>query len=139
MPMGVAPVPSLLFVEHAVHKEAVAHVVGMAGLLSAYLYLPAWLLVVDTLGNLSQRSLTTILGLFAFAATTGAVRDRHFEMLFDAYIRDETVRAFMARSNPAALRETAARFLEALERGLWRPRANFGYDLLRSLADGERP
>ncbi len=77
--------------------------------------------------------------LFAFAATTGAVRDRHFEMLFDAYIRDDAVRAFMERSNPAALRETAARFLEALERGLWRPRANFGYDLLRSLADGERP
>ena len=77
--------------------------------------------------------------LFAFAATTGAVRDHHFEMLFDAYIRDESVRAFMERSNPAALRETAARFLEALDRGLWRPRANFGYDLLRSLASGERP
>ena len=77
--------------------------------------------------------------LFAFAATTGAVRDWHFEMLFDAYIRDEAVRAFMERSNPAALRETAARFLEALDRGLWRPRANFGYDLLQSLASGERP
>ena len=77
--------------------------------------------------------------LFAFAATTGAVRDHHFEMLFDAYIRDEAVREFMERSNPAALRETAARFLEALDRGLWRPRANFGYDLLRSLASGERP
>ena len=77
--------------------------------------------------------------LFAFAATTGAVRDHHFEMLFDAYIRDEAVRAFMEHSNPAALRETAARFLEALDRGLWRPRANFGYDLLRSLASGERP
>ena len=77
--------------------------------------------------------------LFAFAATTGAVRDHHFEMLFNAYIRDEEVRAFMERSNPAALRETAARFLEALDRDLWRPRANFGYDLLRSLASGERP
>jgi len=49
------------------------------------------------------------------------------------------VRAFMARSNPDALRETAARFLEALDRGLWRPRANFGYDLLRSLASGACP
>jgi len=77
--------------------------------------------------------------LFAFAATTGAVKDHHFEMLFDAYIRDEEVRAFMESSNPAALRETAARFLEALDRDLWRPRANFGYDLLRSLAGGEHP
>ena len=77
--------------------------------------------------------------LFAFAATTGAVRDHHFEMLFDAYIRDGAVRDFMARSNPAALRETAARFLEAMDRGLWRPKANSGYDLLRSLTGGERP
>ena len=77
--------------------------------------------------------------LFAFAATTGAVRDHHFEMLFDAYIRDEGVRAFMECSNPAALRETAARFLEALDRELWRPKTNFSYDLLRSLASGEHP
>ncbi len=77
--------------------------------------------------------------LFAFAATTGAVRDHHFDALFEAYVRDPKVSGFMAASNPAALREMAARFLEALERGLWRPRANFGYDLLRSLARGERP
>ena len=77
--------------------------------------------------------------LFAFAATTGAVADHHFDMLFEAYLRDDAVRAFMERSNPAALRETAERFLEALERGLWRPRANIGYNFLTSLAKGERP
>ena len=76
--------------------------------------------------------------LFAFAATTGAVADHHFDMLFEAYLRDDAVRAFMERSNPAALRETAERFLEALERGLWRPRTNIGYSLLTSLAKGER-
>ena len=77
--------------------------------------------------------------LFAFAATTGAVADHHFDMLFEAYLRDDAVRAFMERSNPAALRETAGRFLEALERGLWRPKANIGYDFLTALAKGERP
>ena len=62
--------------------------------------------------------------LFAFAATAGAVRDHHFEALFDAYLGDPTVRDFIAGVNPAALGEMADRFNEAIERGLWRPRRN---------------
>jgi cobaltochelatase CobN len=62
--------------------------------------------------------------LFAFAATTDAVADRHFDALFDAYLRDEQTRDFVARVNAPALREMAARFLEARTRGLWRPGAN---------------
>ena len=62
--------------------------------------------------------------LFAFAATTRAVDDAHFEALYDAYLGDEAVRDFMAAHNPAALAETRARFAEAIERGLWRPRRN---------------
>ena len=62
--------------------------------------------------------------LFAFAATTEAVGDHHFDQLFDAYLGDEAVRGFMAEANPAALREIAARFREAVDRGLWRPRRN---------------
>jgi cobaltochelatase CobN len=62
--------------------------------------------------------------LFAFAATTRAVDSRHFDALFDAYLRDDAVREFIARENPPALAEMAARFDEARERGLWRPGAN---------------
>jgi cobaltochelatase CobN len=62
--------------------------------------------------------------LFAFAATARAVDDAHFEALFDAYLADEQVRDFMAARNPAALAETSRRFLEAIDRGLWRPRRN---------------
>ncbi len=62
--------------------------------------------------------------LFAFAATTSCVDSRQFDALFDAYLRDETVRAFMAEANAPALREMAARFAEARARGLWRPGAN---------------
>jgi len=62
--------------------------------------------------------------LFAFAATTGAVKDRHFEALYDAYLGDESVRDFIASANPAALAEMRARFDEAIARGLWRPRRN---------------
>ncbi|MDF2640162.1 MAG: cobaltochelatase subunit CobN [Novosphingobium lindaniclasticum] len=62
--------------------------------------------------------------LFAFAATTHAVQDHHFDLVHAAFIEDEAVRDFMAEANPAALRETAARLSEALERGLWKPRSN---------------
>jgi cobaltochelatase CobN len=62
--------------------------------------------------------------LFAFAATSRAVDDAHFDALYDAYLADDAVRGFMAEHNPAALAETSQRFLEAIERGLWRPRRN---------------
>jgi cobaltochelatase CobN len=62
--------------------------------------------------------------LFAFAATSRAVDNAHFDALYDAYLADDAVRGFMAEHNPAALAETSARFLEAIDRGLWRPRRN---------------
>jgi cobaltochelatase CobN len=68
--------------------------------------------------------------LFGFAASTDAVGDHHFDQLFAAYLEDERVRAFMRDANPAALRETAARFAEAIRRGLWRPRSNRAADLI---------
>jgi len=72
--------------------------------------------------------------LFGFAATTHAVRDHHFDAVHAAFIEDEMVRAFMADANPAALRETAARLAEALERGMWKPRSNSAGVLLAELA-----
>ena len=76
--------------------------------------------------------------LFAFAATTGAVKDHHFDAVFDAYVADEAVRDFMEDANPAALRELAERLLEAQERSLWRPRANHAHALLAALRDGRQ-
>jgi len=71
--------------------------------------------------------------LFAFAATTGAVGDRQFDMLFDAYLRDEAVRALVADANAPALKEMAERFAEARARGLWRPGANDAPALLDAI------
>ena len=76
--------------------------------------------------------------LFAFAATTDAVGDHHFDALYEAYLADEQVRGFMGEVNPAALAETAAKFLEAQERGLWQSRSNRATDLLRELV-GQSP
>jgi len=68
--------------------------------------------------------------LFAFAATARVVDDAHFEALYDAYLGDDAVRGFMAEHNPAALVETARRFAEAIERGLWRPKRNSAREAL---------
>jgi cobaltochelatase CobN len=72
--------------------------------------------------------------LFAFAATTNAVKHHHFEQLYDAYLDDVVVRRFIAENNPPALREIAARFCEAIDRGLWAPRRNSAYQELQRLA-----
>ena len=72
--------------------------------------------------------------LFAFAATARVVDDHHFEALYDAYLADDQVRGFIAEANPAALREIAERFQEAIERGLWRPASNSAHRSLESLS-----
>ncbi|PDT42943.1 MULTISPECIES: cobaltochelatase subunit CobN [Sinorhizobium] len=79
--------------------------------------------------------------MFAFAATTGAVRDHHFEAAYQAFIADEKVLDFLRDKNPVALAELAERFLEAVDRGLWNPRSNSARFELNSLsgAQPERP
>jgi cobaltochelatase CobN len=62
--------------------------------------------------------------LFAFGATTKAVKQRHFDLVFDAVLTDDDTRAFIETANPSALREIADRFAEAQERGMWTPRSN---------------
>jgi cobaltochelatase CobN len=74
--------------------------------------------------------------LFAFAATARVVEDHHFEALYEAYVQDDRVRDFIAEANPAALREIAERFQEAIERGLWRPASNSAHDHLEALRAG---
>jgi cobaltochelatase CobN len=71
--------------------------------------------------------------MFAFAATTGAVQTHHFDLAYDAFIRDDETRGFIAKNNPAALKEIAARFEEAIARNLWQPRLNSAYDRLKDL------
>jgi cobaltochelatase CobN len=73
--------------------------------------------------------------LFAFAATTDAVKHHHFEQLYDAYLGDAAVRDFIAENNAPALKEIAARFREAVDRGLWAPRRNSAYEELRAIAE----
>ncbi len=71
--------------------------------------------------------------MFAFAATTGAVKPHHFDLAYDAFIADDRVRTFLERNNPAALKEMADRFEEAIERGLWTPRSNAAWREVRQI------
>ncbi|MBC7583291.1 MAG: cobaltochelatase subunit CobN, partial [Tardiphaga sp.] len=75
--------------------------------------------------------------LFGFAASTDAVANHHFDQLFSAYLENDDARDSMQDANPAALRETAARFTEAIRRGMWTPRSNRAADLLAELTHKE--
>ncbi|QHQ35723.1 cobaltochelatase subunit CobN [Algicella marina] len=72
--------------------------------------------------------------MFAFAATTGAVKSHHFDLVYAAYLEDADVRDFIEEANPAALREIAERLGEAIERGLWLPKSNRARERLAELA-----
>ena len=71
--------------------------------------------------------------LFAFAATAKCVKDHHFDLVMDAYLRDDEVRKFLEDNNPHALRDIAERLLEAQDRGLWRPHSNTAWTYLKGL------
>ena len=68
--------------------------------------------------------------LFAFAATTGAVKPHHFDLVYRAFVEDPDCAAFLEEHNPAALREIRQRLHEAIERDMWLPRSNSARDIL---------
>ena len=71
--------------------------------------------------------------MFAFAATTGAVRNHHFDLVHAAFLEDDATRDFIATHNAPALKEMAERFQEAIDKGLWTPRSNSARALLQQL------
>ena len=71
--------------------------------------------------------------MFAFAATTGAVKTHHFDLAFEAFVEDEATRRFIIANNRFGYDELIAKFNEARARGLWTPRSNSAHAWL----DGE--
>jgi cobaltochelatase CobN len=57
--------------------------------------------------------------VFGYSATTGLVRDRQYEEIAQRLLLDDAQRNFFREHNPAALKESTRRLLEAAERGLW--------------------
>ena len=86
---------------------------------------PKWLAAMRRHGYKGASEIAATLDyLFAFAATTGLVKQRHFDALFDAYLLERETRDFLARVNPDALQDIAARFQEARQRNMWTTRRN---------------
>ncbi|MDE0457678.1 MAG: cobaltochelatase subunit CobN [Chromatiales bacterium] len=112
-------------------KEEIARVVR------ARVVNPKWIEAMQRHGYKGAFEMAATLDyLFAFAATTGMVENHHFDAVHAAFLEDEKVREFLERKNPDALREMAERFLEAAERGLWKPRSNSALGTLRAMAGG---
>lgn len=81
---------------------------------------PRWISAMQRHGYKGAFELAaTVDYLFGFDATAGVVHDWMYESLAHEYVLDETNRAFMARSNPWALRGIVERLHEAADRGLW--------------------
>ncbi len=73
--------------------------------------------------------------MFAFSATTGAVKTHHFDLVHAAFIEDDDTRDFINEHNAPALREIADRLLEAIDRGLWTPKSNSAKATLEELSN----
>ncbi|MDX6257826.1 MAG: cobaltochelatase CobN [Frankiales bacterium] len=81
---------------------------------------PRWIAAMQRHGYKGAFEMAaTVDYLFGYDATAGVVDDWMYERLSAEYVFDETNRAFMAKSNPWALRGIAERLLEAADRGLW--------------------
>jgi cobaltochelatase CobN len=74
--------------------------------------------------------IATVDYMFAFAATTGAVRPHHFDLAFAAFVEDPGTRDFIRQNNRFGYDELIAKFNEARTRGLWVPRSNSAHALL---------
>ena len=71
--------------------------------------------------------------LYAFATLTDAVDSAQFDLMFDATLGDDAVRAFLVRANRPAARHMAGVFGDAERRGFWRSRRNSSASILALL------
>lgn len=97
---------------------------------------PKWLNGVKNHGYKGAFEIAaTVDYLFAFAATTNAVKSHHFDITFASYIEDLSTLEFIKDNNPDALNEILNRYREALERNLWTPRSNSARNTLFELLE----
>ena len=71
--------------------------------------------------------------LFCFAALTDAVASAQFDLMFDATLGDDAVRAFLVNANRQAACHMAGVFEEAARRGFWLSRRNSSARILASM------
>ena len=74
--------------------------------------------------------IATVDYMFAFAATTGAVKTHHFDLAFEAFVDDDVTRDFIRENNRFGYDEMIDKFNEARARGYWTPRSNSAFTFL---------
>jgi cobaltochelatase CobN len=74
--------------------------------------------------------IATVDYMFAFAATTGAVKTHHFDVAFEAFVEDDATRTFIQANNRYGYDELIEKFNEARRRGFWTPRSNSAFAYL---------
>jgi cobaltochelatase CobN len=74
--------------------------------------------------------IATVDYMFAFAATTGAVKTHHFDLAFEAFVEDDATREFIRTNNRFGYDELIDKFNEARRRGFWTPRSNSAFAYL---------
>jgi cobaltochelatase CobN len=73
--------------------------------------------------------------LYCFAALTDAVASAQFDLMFDATLGDDSVRAFLVDANHQAACHMAGVFEEAARRGFWLSRRNSSAGILASVLE----
>jgi len=71
--------------------------------------------------------------LYCFAALTDAVSSAQFDLMFDATLGDDAMRAFLMSANRQAACHMAGVFEEAERRGFWQSRRNSSARILASI------
>ncbi len=77
--------------------------------------------------------IATVDYMFAFAATTGAVKTHHFDLAFEAFVEDDATRDFIQQNNRFGYDELIEKFNDARRRGFWTPRSNSAFAYLEDM------
>ena len=97
----------------------------MARVIRSRVLNPKWIDGVKRHGSKGAFEIAaTVDYMFAFAATTGAVKSHHFDAVEATFLENSENRDFIGGANAPALLEIAERLQEAIDRGLWQPRSN---------------
>jgi cobaltochelatase CobN len=78
--------------------------------------------------------IATVDFMFAYAATTGAVKTHHFDLAFEAFVENDAIRDWLKSVNRYGYDELIEKFRDARQRGLWSPRSNSVYAFLEGEA-----
>ena len=129
--------PAIYHSDHSRPERPVARTLEeeVARVMRSRVVNPKWITGVKRHGYKGAfEIIATVDYMFAFAATTGAVRTHHFDLAFEAFVLDEQTRIFIEDNNRHGYAELLAKFREARERGFWVPKSNSAHAFLESKA-----